>query len=359
MFFMHTITLSESLDSMAKPMRLGSFPLLTLVVAFLAFLVRMFHILELLLLCRWVRPCMKLLVLPWALSPFPLGLHSLCKGGLLSTLGLPLSSSLLLRVTTVGMFRHSMGTLLMLMILGIPFLLWDILRLLLLLAAALAICDAPGPSRDDHSPASEIISQQLPFLHPSAGGLDSESEASQGSKKSKQSFKRRSKASVTDEDAPMEEVPLEEEAQGSQAADADVEVDFFSGFESFHEVKKEEPSGGELRDLEDDEIAQQVGEYCPPGAAPFVRANSLRDPPPGLGGMFKDSEGLSRAVCPPILVLARQSFFKPSATDDPQFEPGFYCLFCKTLKYRGNWGRPFSDFLARSMRPTSCFSLLS
>ena len=77
-------------------------------------------------------------------------------------------------------------------------------------AAPLAICDVPGPSKDDNSPASEIISQQLPYLHLSAGGLDSESETSQGSKRSKQSFKRRSKASLADEDAPMEDAPEEE-----------------------------------------------------------------------------------------------------------------------------------------------------
>ena len=118
-------------------------------------------------------------------------------------------------------------------------------------------------------------------MHLSAGGLDSESEASQGSKKSKQSYKRRTKASLAEEDAPMGEVPLEEEAQGSTAAGDDPEVDFFGGFESFHEAKEEEPSGGDLRDLEDDEIAQEVGEFCPPEAALFVRANSLRDPPPG------------------------------------------------------------------------------
>ena len=88
--------------------------------------------------------------------------------------------------------------------------------------------------------------------------------------------------------------------------------DFFGGFEGFHEAKEEDFCGGELRDFEDDEIAQEVGEFCPPGAALFVRANSLRDPPPGLGGMAKDSAGLSHAVYPPILVLARQSFFKPS-----------------------------------------------
>ena len=215
-------------------------------------------------------------------------------------------------------------------------------------AAPLAICDAPGPSMDDNSPASEIISQQLPFMHLSAGGLDSESEAFQGSKKNKQSFKRRTKASVAEEDAPVEEVPLEEAAQSSHVAGDESETDFFGGFEGFNEAKEEEPSAGELRDLEDDEIAQEVGEFCPPGAALYVRANSLRDPPPGLGGMFKDDAGLSHAVYPPILVLARQSFFKPAPSDVPQFDPGFYCLFCKSLRFRGHFGRPFSDFLALS-----------
>ena len=38
----------------------------------------------------------------------------------------------------------------------------------------------------------------------------------------------------------------------------------------------------------------------------------------------------------------------PPPTDDPPFEPGFYCLFCKALRYRGQFGRPFSDFLALS-----------
>ena len=65
----------------------------------------------------------------------------------------------------------------------------------------------------------------------------------------------------------------------------------------------------------------------------FVRANSLRDTPPGIGGLAKDAEGFSHAVYPPILVLARQSFFKPSATDDPPFEPGFYCLFAKPSSF--------------------------
>ena len=131
-------------------------------------------------------------------------------------------------------------------------------------------------------------------MHLSAGGLDSESEASQGSKKSKQSFKRRTKASLAEEDAPMEEVPLEEEAQGSTAANNDPDMDFFGGFESFHEAREEEPSGGDLRDLEDDEIAHRKWVNFALLRQPlFVRANSLRDPPPGLGGMAKDSAGLT------------------------------------------------------------------
>ena len=99
-------------------------------------------------------------------------------------------------------------------------------------------------------------------------------------------------------------------ADSESETDAET-TDFVGDFESFQEAKSEENAEGELRNLEDEEIAMEIGEHCPPNAALFVRANGLMDTPPRVGGTAKDKDGLAQAVYPPILLLAKQNFFAP------------------------------------------------
>ena len=52
----------------------------------------------------------------------------------------------------------------------------------------------------------------------------------------------------------------------------------------------------------------------------------------------------SAMLCyPPLLGLAKFSFFKDEDNEPPYFPPGFYCLFCRWNLNGGQWGKNMSD----------------
>ena len=98
----------------------------------------------------------------------------------------------------------------------------------------------------------------------------------------------------------------------------------------------------EPRSLTPEEITREVGECVPLNASLLIEQNSIPDLLIGLQGLVT-YKGDRTLVYPPLLGLAKFSFFKDEDNEPPYFPPGFYCLFCRWNLNGGQWGKNMSD----------------
>ena len=136
-----------------------------------------------------------------------------------------------------------------------------------------------------------------------------------------------------------EEPPDDDMDEESWAGQSACDDDFLLGdFEAKPTRYTEEP-----RNLSPEEITREVGEPVALNASLLIEENSLPDPPVGIAG-YGSFKGERTLVYPPLLGLARLSFFRDQENDPPFYPPGFYCLFCRWRLNGGQWAKKYDNF---------------